>query len=278
MRNVTTQPHLCAAYNNHPRAKFKTDEIINKINLEDVQSFYKDRFQDGGNFNFYIVGDFKFDEIEPLIEKYIGSLPKVNRVDEYIDHGIRYSKDKHELIYKEEDPKKANVTRLYFKEFNSSIKERFKFNLLFNIADKMLHDQVREKDNLVYSIAMNKYFDQFKPIEMISFYTYFGSDPENVETIKNKIDDVFKDIKNKNFDQQIMIDQKIVLINEFKENLRKNSYWHTLLEYSDQNNQNLERFMNIELIINSITANDISRLAKKYFNDKYFRDIQLTAE
>ena len=125
---------------------------------------------------------------------------------------------------------------------------------------------------------MNKYFDQFKPIEMISFYTYFGSDPENVETIKNKIDDVFKDIKNKNFDQQIMIDQKIVLINEFKENLRKNSYWHTLLEYSDQNNQNLERFMNIELIINSITANDISRLAKKYFNDKYFRDIQLTAE
>jgi len=265
-------------YNNHPRAKFKTDEIINKINLEDVQSFYKDRFQDGGNFNFYIVGDFKFDEIEPLIEKYIGSLPKVNRVDEYIDHGIRYSKDKHELIYKEEDPKKANVTRLYFKEFNSSIKERFKFNLLFNIADKMLHEQVREKDNLVYSIAMNKYFDQFKPIEMISFYTYFGSDPENVETIKNKIDDVFKDIKNKNFDQQIMIDQKIVLINEFKENLRKNSYWHTLLEYSDQNNQNLERFMNIELIINSITANDISRLAKKYFNDKYFRDIQLTAE
>ena len=142
----------------------------------------------------------------------------------------------------------------------------------------MLHEQVREKDNLVYSIAMNKYFDQFKPIEMISFYTYFGSNPENVETIKNKIDDVFKDIKNKNFDQQIMIDQKTVLINEFKENLRKNSYWHTLLEYSDQNNQNLERFMNIELIINSITANDISRLAKKYFNDKYFRDIQLTAE
>ena len=65
-------------------------------------------------------------------------------------------------------------------------KYKVKFDLLFSIADKMLHDQVREKDNLVYSITMSEYFDQFKPIEMISFYTYFGSDPENVEIIKNK--------------------------------------------------------------------------------------------
>ena len=265
-------------YNNHPRAKFKTDEIINKINLKDIQSFYKDRFQDGGNFNFYIVGDFKFDEIEPLIVKYIGSLPKINRVDEYIDHDIRYTKDKHELIYKEDNPKKAAVTRIYFKEFDSSIKERFKFDLLFSIADKMLHDQVREKDNLVYSITMSEYFDQFKPIEMISFYTYFGSDPENVEIIKNKIDQVFEDIKNKKFDQKIMTDQKVMLINEFNENLRSNKYWHALMEVSDQHNQNLERFMSIEFIINNITTHDISKLANKYLDDKYFRNIQLLAE
>ena len=265
-------------YNNHPRVKFKTDEIIKKINLKDVKNFYKDRYYDGGNFNFYIVGDFKFHEIEPLLEKYIGSLPKIDRVDEYIDHGIRHTKDKHELIYKEENPKKAAITRIYFKEFNSSIKERFKFNLLFSVADKMLHDVVREKNNLVYSITMSKYFDQFKPIEMISFYTYFGSDPENVETIKKKIDEVFEDIKNKEFDQKIMIDQKTMLINSFKENLRSNKYWLSLMEYNDQYNQNLERFMNIELIINSITAHDISKLAKKYLDDKYFRDIQLTSE
>ena len=265
-------------FDKHPRTKIKTDETIKKINLKDVTNFYKDRYHDGGNFNFYIVGDFKFDEIEPLLEKYIGSLPKIDRVDEYIDHGIRYTKDKHELIYKEDDPKKAEITRIYFKEFNSSIKERFKFNLLFSVADKMLHDVVREKDNLVYSITMNKYFDQFKPIEMISFYTYFASDPKNVETIKKKIDEVFEDIKNKKFDQKIMIDQKTMLVNNFKENLRRNEFWLTVMEYNDLYNQNLERFMNIEFIINSITAQDISRLAKKYLDDKYFRDIKLTSE
>ena len=190
----------------------------------------------------------------------------------------RYTKDKHQIIYEEENSKKATITRLYFKEYNTSIKERFKFALLFSLADKMFFDEIREKDNLVYSISMDKYFDRFEPIEMISFYTYFESDPENVETIKKKIDKIFEDIKNKKFNQNIIVDQKKMLINEFKENLRTNGYWQTLMEYSDIYNLDLERFMNIELIIESITINDISRLAKKYLDDKYVRDIQLTSE
>ena len=142
----------------------------------------------------------------------------------------------------------------------------------------MFFDEIREKDNLVYSITMDKYFDQFEPIEMISFYTYFQSDPENIETIKKKIDQIFEEIKNKEFNQNIIVDQKKMLINEFKENLRTNDYWQSLMEYSDKYNQNLERFMNIELIIESITINDISRLAKKYLDDKYVRDIHLSSE
>ena len=265
-------------FNKHPRLKPKNDEIIKNINLKDVKNFYKDRYHDGGNFNFYIVGDFKFDEIEPFIKKYIGSLPKIDRIDKYIDHGIRYTKNKHEIIYEEENSNKAAITRYYFKEYNTSIKERFKFHLLFSLADKMFFDEIREKDNLVYSISMDTYFYSFEPIEMISFYTYFESDPENVETIKKKIDKIFEDIKNKKFNQNIIVDQKKMLINEFNENLRTNNYWQTLMEYSDMYNQDLERFMNIELIIESITMNDISRLAKKYLDDKYIRDIQLTSE
>ena len=40
--------------------KFPTDKFYNQINLKDVQDFYIDRFKDGGNFNFVIVGDFEF--------------------------------------------------------------------------------------------------------------------------------------------------------------------------------------------------------------------------
>ena len=42
----------------------------------------------------------------------------------------------------------------------------------------MFFDQIREKDNLVYSISANYYFTRFKPIELISFYLSYGADPK----------------------------------------------------------------------------------------------------
>ena len=58
-------------YQDHPRTMYPTDEFFEQISLEEVQNFYKDRFIDGGSFDFIIVGDFEFETIEPLIEKYI---------------------------------------------------------------------------------------------------------------------------------------------------------------------------------------------------------------
>ena len=113
-------------FQNHPRTKSGTEELYNQINLKDLKDFYIDRFKDGGNFNFVIVGDFEFDVIEPLIEKYIGSLPSSNRKDGYIDRGIRYNLGSEEVKYEQEDPKKAYVTRLYNKKFKNTVKERYK--------------------------------------------------------------------------------------------------------------------------------------------------------
>ena len=85
---------------------YPTDKFFLQINLEDVQNFYKDRFIDGGSFDFAIVGDFEFETIEPLIEKYIGSLSDLKRDDPYIDHGIRYTQKRNIMSTKRRMQKK----------------------------------------------------------------------------------------------------------------------------------------------------------------------------
>ena len=59
----------------------------------------------------------------------------------------------------------------------------------------MLFDKVREEDNLVYSISSAKYFDEKIPEELTSFYIYYTGDPNNVETINNRVDELIKTIK-----------------------------------------------------------------------------------
>ena len=40
---------------------------------------FRDRFGDGGNFDFVLVGSFNLEQVEPLVRSYLGSLPPTNR-------------------------------------------------------------------------------------------------------------------------------------------------------------------------------------------------------
>ena len=265
-------------YQDHPRTQYATDKSFEQIDLMEVQNFYKDRFIDGGDFDYIFVGDFKFEVIEPLIEKYIGSLKSLDRNDVFIDHNIRRNQNKEYIEYVEEYPKKATVMRIYNKEFNYSYKEKIKSRLLFSILDKLLFDEVREKDNLVYSISASKYFDQKIPIELMSFYTYFEADPKNVQKIKDKIDLVINKIKTKDFDLQIFKDQKLALKNSYQSSLQSNDFWFNVLMDARQHNLSIERITNADVMLKSISLNDIAKLANYYFDEKYTRTVQLLAE
>ena len=265
-------------YQNHPRTQYADAEYLKKINLKDVQEFYEDRFMDGGSFDFVIVGDFEFATIEPLIEQYIGSLPNTVRDDLHIDHGIRYSQNREYTEYKEDDPKKASVFRLYFKDFKFSYREKVKSYLLLGILDKLLFDEIREKDNLVYSISSSKYLDEKYPKEVTAYYIYYQSDPNNVETINQKIDILLEKIKNKDFDLKILANQKLTLKNENNAAQNTNAFWLNSILNAIKFDLNIEQLTYLNTMVDSITLNEIALLAKQYFDDKYFEDVSFISE
>ena len=43
-----------------------------------MKAVYLDRFSNPADFDFYIIGDVKAEEIEPLLAKYLASLPSSN--------------------------------------------------------------------------------------------------------------------------------------------------------------------------------------------------------
>ena len=111
-----------------------------------------------------------------------------------------------------------------------------------------------------------------KKIEIIDISIILGydSDPENVDIINKKIENILNGVKNKNFDKQIFINQKKALVNELRNVQSTNKYWINSLIRADKYNENFERYAYIEQIINQISLYDISLLAKKYFDENYF--------
>ena len=224
------------------------------------------------------MGDFKINEVEALASKYIGSLNFDNKEDNFIDHKTRVNQKRTEVSYKEEDPIKASVLRFYNKGFNNNLSQRYKAKLLMAIVDKIFFNEIREKNKLVYSIFMGEYFSQKLPIGLISIILGYDSDPKNVDIINKKIENILNGVKNKNFDKQIFINQKKALVNELRNVQNTNKYWINSLIRADKYNENFERYAYIEQIINQISLNEISLLAKKYFDENYFNSIQLIKE
>ena len=83
--NTKVYEELCK---NHHRCKSTEFKDISKIKIKKIKDFYDDRFADSSDFVFSFVGDFEIDDMKSYIQKYLGSLPNINRKESYIDNNI----------------------------------------------------------------------------------------------------------------------------------------------------------------------------------------------
>ena len=60
---------------NHPRARPFTAAEIDRMDLGRSFDIYRDRFADAGDFTFVFVGNFTPEELRPLVEFYLATLP-----------------------------------------------------------------------------------------------------------------------------------------------------------------------------------------------------------
>ncbi|NOR15815.1 MAG: insulinase family protein, partial [Candidatus Aminicenantes bacterium] len=73
---------------NHSRTRPLTLESIEEMDLEKSLAFYRDRFADAGDFIFLFVGNIDFETMEPLVKRYLGSLPAFGRKESWKDIGL----------------------------------------------------------------------------------------------------------------------------------------------------------------------------------------------
>ncbi len=95
--NMMNQPNfkfqeqmMKTLYGHNPREIFISEEIVDNANLEVIERNYRNLFNDAAGATAIIVGDFDLETIKPLVEKYLGSIPKGKKASDWIDYGYPY--------------------------------------------------------------------------------------------------------------------------------------------------------------------------------------------
>ncbi|MEL1239626.1 M16 family metallopeptidase [Flavobacterium flavipallidum] len=248
---------------NHPSGEFTTEESIANITLEDVISNYKRRFVPQ-NAYLVIVGDVKFNEIKPIIEKLFGSWQKTTTND------ITYP-----------DPENVALTQINFIDVPNAVQSEISvvntYNLKMNHKDffpaviasyilgggfnSYLNMNLREAHGWTYGastgIGAGKYVTSVRSSSALKNNV---TDSATVEFIKE-----IKRIRTEKVDTQALENAKAGYIGRFVMKAEKPESVARYALNTEIEELPADFYENYIKNVNTVSAEDVIAAANKYF-------------
>ncbi|MGC9330704.1 MAG: M16 family metallopeptidase [Bacteroidales bacterium] len=263
--------------NYHPRRRPLTPEILGEASYSKIRYIMKSRFGDPGNFTFYFVGNINPDEVIGLFETYLGSLPKVNREEDYKDLGIEPPSgivDK--TIYKGTDPKSMVVINFHG-DMEYTVENRLHIDAICKVLSTKLLEEIRENKSGVYTIGA--YPDTRKdPKEQYRVTIFFSCDPERVDELTEA---VFVEIEKLQKNGPTDTDLQKVIEKEkraYEVNLQENRYWLQKLEEIEEGSIADKDVLKYEKYIDKLDTQTLKEAANTFFNQNEYIRITLKPE
>src|SRR6185503_21108914 len=179
---------------NHLRARPMSPELVGQMNLEKSLAFYKDRFGDASDFTFVLVGSFDLPTIKPLVERYLGSLPALNRKEAGRDVGIRPPAGVVEKVVNKGTTPKSEVGVVFSGPFQNNQKNRIVLRAMANTLAGNLQRVLREDLGGTYGVSVVPEFTK-RPNEEYRVTITFACDPARTQDLVKALFRVVDDLK-----------------------------------------------------------------------------------
>ena len=249
---------------------------IKHTNLETAYSIYEELFGNAHEFTFIINGDFEVQEIIPLIQKYLGSLPNKRAKTNSLGAKLRaFNPLPQGPVYISYSPpgdyitkKKVYNTR-YFTETDNpgNWREHLKIQFLSLIATHMSWSLRFEKGYSLYHIKVDGYFDASMNRYVLG--STFNSLPEELTFIRKdfkeiiskiKCGDIPKDVFNEAISRMTYLyaDRQV----NFPTRIQKKLYEHYRFGLPWVDPKVVKHF------INDLTLDDVTESAHTYFKEQ----------
>ncbi|MEO8773665.1 MAG: insulinase family protein [Gelidibacter sp.] len=240
-----------------------TQEYIKSISFETMQQVYAKRFENASDFEFFIVGDIKKEQLTPLLEKYIASIPTKKQTEKYKDNTAPWLSntiDK-EIHLKMEDPK-STVRITYKNDFKFSLKDQLVARALGDILTLRYMETLREQEGGTYGASVYAGVTK-RPVEKALIIVSFDCNPEKVDKLVNIVQEELRKIASGDISQTDLDKTTTNYLKERAQEKSFNQYDMSVLTNFYRENYDMNDPANFENIVKNITVNDIKEFTSK---------------
>ena len=240
-------------------------EIFDQINLDRSLAIYSEQFGDANDFHFIFVGSFDIEKIKPLLATYLGSLPSQGKPASYVDNGLRRLKGDNQFVFKKGTEQKSLIIGVYSGEIGYTDDLALKADALKEVLNIKIIEDLREKLSAIYGGGIYGGLNKL-PYNNYAYILQLPCGPENVDKLVKAAAEEIDSVKKFGINNSYLEKVKKTWIEQYKVQVKENSYWSARLQSIYFQNDDLQRIYDYERLVNAITTDDLKSTANLLFN------------
>src|SRR5215469_2791318 len=276
---VFNQTILAALSGNSPRLRPQTPATLDQWDLGKSLAFYKARFADASNFTFVFVGSFSPDNIRPLVETYLASLPATHARETRRDLGITPPPDIVEKTVEKGIAPKSEVTVVFSGPFEYDDPHTLALRTMARILESQLFDTIRQELGGTYSITAEPNIEK-SPRPQYVVRIDWTCDPAQTDALVRRVFDEIASLKARPLTAGQMAFVHDNLLGEFERNNQDNGYFLNEIarRYRNGDTADLAAISNVPDRIKMLTGADVYDAAQTYLDTDRFVKVILKPE
>ncbi|MBR6055484.1 MAG: insulinase family protein [Bacteroidales bacterium] len=217
-------------YSDNPRRKITDEETVEKASAETLGRVYKQLFSDAAGLRMTVVGDFDINAIKPLIEKYIGSIPKGKAAPKWIDRKEYLAEGAIENVFdaKMQTPK-STVLNIYSAPVSYNAATMAALDAAEYILDIRYVNSLREDEGGTYGAHTSANVEKY-PKEIASIETSFDCRPSACDKLRGLAKQGIKALAEEGPTAEETAAAILNLQKKIPENRLSNPYWRNNIE------------------------------------------------
>lgn len=221
---------LNTMYGGNARKAIISAEKVSKANLATVEKNWKKLFADAAGAQMVIVGDVNPEAIKPLIEKYIGSLPKGKKALKWVDpREDLVSVNTEKVIEVDMQTPKSTVYQIYNAPIAYSYEKAAALEAVSYILDMRYTNSLREEEGGTYGASTNGNL-QRRPKQSAMFLVGWDCKPALCDKLRSLALEGFKDLAQNGPTDDELNSAKLNLQKNLPESRQRNSWWRNSIE------------------------------------------------
>jgi len=258
-----------AMYHNSPMAPIAVPkaEYFDALSLQRIMQMYKEIFADENEMHFIFTGSITANELKPLLEKYIASLPTTSKKFHYTDNQLRMAKGKVDVnVYKGKEPK-ALILKVYSGEVPYSDALDLKAQAVSEILNIRIIEELREKIKGIYGGGIEAQFEKI-PYSHYTFFLTLPCGPEKVDTLLKAANAEIQSLIKNGPSKENLEKVKKQWKEKHKVDIKENGTWLSELQSFYFPGDNPDYFINYDKYVDGLTQKDIQDAAKLLLTTK----------